>query len=98
VLEALWIAAGRTTPHARFVRGIILVAAACLNRHREKPGGGKRQAAVGVRSLESLLPADDVFMGLSIPPFVEGVRACFERGAGPPAILLQTGKGPILVG
>jgi hypothetical protein len=87
-LEALWIAGGRTTPHARFVRGIVLVAAACLNRHLGKRGGGRRQAMLGIEHLEALLPAR-VYMGVEIRTLTAGVAACFDGQSGPPPILLQ---------
>lgn len=87
-LEALWIAGGRTTTHARFVRGVILVAAGLLNRHMKKTGGGKRQATLGIRHLEAVLPADPVYMGLEVRPFTEAVAACFDGGGEPPLVIL----------
>ena len=87
-LEALWIAGGRTTRHARFVRGVILVAAALLNRELSKSGGGKRQAALGIRHLESVLPGDPVYMGLEVRPFTAAVASCFEGNGDPPTIAI----------
>ena len=87
-LEALWMAAGRTTPHARFVRGLILISAGCLNRDLGKSGGGKRQAALGVRHLESVLPRHPVYMGVAVRPFTSAVVASFEGGSAPPALIL----------
>jgi hypothetical protein len=88
-LEPLWIAGGRTTPHARFVRGVILVAAACLNRELEKAGAGRRQAALGIRHLESVPASRPVYMGLRVAPFTAGVAACFGGGAEPPVAILE---------
>jgi hypothetical protein len=88
VLEALWIAGDRTTPHARFVRGVILISAACLNRELGKSGGGARQAALGVRHLERVLPRHPVYMGIEVRPFTTAVAACFEQGGECPAIIL----------
>ena len=88
-LEALWIAGGRTTPHARFVRGVILISAALLNRELKKSGGGKRQAALGIRHLESVLPDRSVYMGLEVRPFTAAVAACFDGHGEAPAILLS---------
>jgi uncharacterized protein len=88
-LEALWIAGGRTSRHARFVRGVILISAALLNRELEKSGGGKRQAALGIRHLESVLPDHPAYMGLEVAPFAAAVAACFRGSAEPPTILLS---------
>jgi hypothetical protein len=54
------------------------------------PNGGKRQAATGIASLGAVLPSGPTYMGLDVPDFIEGVRACFERTAPmPPPILLH---------
>jgi len=80
-LEALWRAADRDAPGARFVQGLVLVAAACLNRLRGKPGAA-RQAERGLRRMESV--GADPFMGIRVEDFGRAVRADFA-GQGPPA-------------
>ena len=80
-LEALWHAAGRTSPGARFVQGLVLVAAAYLNRVRGKPDP-LRQAERGLGRMEKAGGAS--FMGLDVPAFAGAVRADLA-GRGPAA-------------
>ena len=71
-LEALWRAADRDAPDARFVQGLVLVAAAFLNRRRGKPNVA-RQAERGLGKMESA--GRDQYMGVDVPGFARAVRA-----------------------
>jgi predicted metal-dependent hydrolase len=76
VLEALWNAAGRKTPQASFVQGLLQVAAAELNRRR-----GKRavsgQAERGLRRMEAVSRA--AYMGLDVRSFARDVRTAMNE-------------------
>lgn len=79
VWEGLWHAAGRTTPTARFVQGLIQVAAAHLNRVLGKPASARRQALRGVTRLAALpSPA----MGIDVPSLAARVRTSFGDPSG----------------
>jgi len=87
-LEALWRAAERDTAPARFVQGLILVSAACLNRRRGSPAAAD-QACRGVARIESVDAPGGRYMGLAIDPFAREVRRFFAGDApAPPPILL----------
>lgn len=86
-LEALWHAAGRTTPRARFVQGLVLVAAAHLNRFRGKPAAG-HQAERGLRRMEAL--AAEVDLGFDVPRFATAVRKHLGGGGAPATIRLES--------
>jgi hypothetical protein len=77
VLEGLWRVAERTSLQASFIKGIIHVAVANLNRHRSKGAGAKRQAEKGLARFERVQETSSVYMGLEIPVFARGVRASF---------------------
>lgn len=79
VWEGLWHAAGRTTAPARFVQGLIQIAAGHLNRALGKPVPARRQALRGVTRL-SALPSPA--MGIDVPDLAARVRASFEDAAG----------------
>lgn len=85
VLEALWHAAGRTSPHARFVQGIIHVAAANLNLHRGSPAAGRRQARRGIERLES--QAGRVYMGIDVDDFTCRVEEYVSGRSTRPALI-----------
>jgi len=93
VLEGLWHAAGRTSPHARFVQGIIHVSAANLNIHRGNLAAGRRQARRGVDRLSR--HAGQVWMGIDVDAFIGDVeRYLSDRASGPALIELRlTGEG-----
>ena len=87
-LEGLWHAAGRTSPAARFVQGIIHVSAANLNLHRGNMEAGIRQARRGIERLRR--HPDRVWMGIDVGDFtlqVEGYLA--DRSRGPALIELN---------
>jgi len=87
-LEALWRAAERDTAPARFVQGLILVSAACLNRRRGSPAAAD-QARKGVARMESVDASEGRYMGLHVAPFTRRVRSFFAGDApAPPPIRL----------
>jgi hypothetical protein len=86
-LEELWLAAGRTTVHARFIQGIIQIAAANLNRHLGKSAIARGQAEAGV---ERMLPAGRerrLYMGIDVADFTARVRASFDDASRGPALV-----------
>lgn len=94
-LEGLWLAAGRTTVPAQFLQGIILVAAANLNRHLGKTGTARSQAEDGLSRFEGALASGRVFMGLEIPRFREQVRESFASTGAQPVIHLLVDAPPL---
>jgi hypothetical protein len=72
--EALWSLTAPHTAEARFLQGLIQVAAANLKRHTGASESARRLAA---RALENLAATGSpVFMGLPIEPFIAAVRRC----------------------
>lgn len=93
VLEGLWHAAGRTSPHARFVQGIIHVSAANLNLHRGNLAAGRRQARRGIDRLRQ--HAGQVWMGIDVDEFVGDVEGYLaDRSQGPALIELRLIEEP----
>jgi hypothetical protein len=91
-LEGLWHAAGRTSVPAQFLQGIILVAAANLNRHLGKLETARGQAEDGLSRFGGALAEGPAFMGLSIPRFREEVRRSFAfDGASAPRVVIELG-------
>ncbi len=86
-LEGLWRAAPRVSAERRFVQGLVLVAAAELNRLRGKPDPS-RQAERGLRRMESAAREaagpSGCFMGIDVPAFARLVREDLG-GTGPAA-------------
>lgn len=84
-LEGLWHAAGRTSPHARFVQGIIHVSAANLNLHRGNVEAGQRQAHRGIGRLSR--HAGTIWMGIPVDDFVRQVEDYVTDRASRPALI-----------
>lgn len=84
-LEALWLAAGRTTPPARFVQSLVHLSAACLNDRRGHAGAARRQAARAVRGLRSARAIGPVVMGVELAPLAREVVRAFSGGESSPA-------------
>lgn len=85
VLEQLWHAAGRTSPHARLVQGIIHISAANLNLHRGNLDAGRRQARRGIDRLRG--KAGQVWMGIDIDDFISQVEDYVTDRASHPALI-----------
>lgn len=83
-LEALWLATDRAADPGRFVQGVILVAAACLNARRGTPAAVD-QARRGVARIDSVDAPDGLYMGLAVEPFARGTTAFFAGDASRPA-------------
>ncbi len=79
VLEGLWHAAGRTSDPASFVHGILHVAVANLNRHRQKTAGAERQARKALAHLQPMRGARR-YMGLDVEAFAREVQDFFFEG------------------
>ncbi|MGH7542637.1 MAG: DUF309 domain-containing protein [Gemmatimonadota bacterium] len=84
-LEELWHAAGRMTPHARFVQGIIHVSAANLNLHRGHLEAGRRQAHRGVLRLSRY--SGRIWMGIDVDDFVRQVEGYAAGQTSRPALI-----------
>lgn len=96
-LEGLWNAAGRTTPAARFVQGLLWVAAGLLNHRRGRPAAARRQVDRGLRRLAA---EDRDSMGIDAAALEAGAEAYLAGSAPPPEIQLdgietaERGDGP----
>lgn len=90
-LEALWLATDRTADPGRFVQGVILVAAACLNECRGAPAAAD-QARRGVAAIESVGARGGRYMGLSVEPFARETAAFFTGGSSRPASIRLHGE------
>ena len=77
-LEALWHAAGRTTPPARFAQSLVHLSAACLNRRRGHDEAARRQAARAVRGLRAARAIGPVVMGLDVEALAADVLRSFS--------------------
>ena len=87
VLEGLWHAAGRTTPDARLLQGLIQVAAGCLKREAGEQVGASRLLAAGLAKLRE---APDRRFGLDVRAFERQVAAFSEgRTDVPPECVLE---------
>ena len=89
--EALWLAAGRTSLHARFVRGVIRVAAGCLNRHLGKEPTAILQARAGLTAMEDVAHGvGEPYMGVRVEKFVAAARTWLaDQTNRPPLIALE---------
>lgn len=86
-LEGLWVGAGKHTPHARFVQGLIQVAAANLQMHRGHRPAARSLAEKGIFGLESGAGGVRTYMGIRVQPFVADVRAYFVGERRTPALI-----------
>ena len=89
-LEALWHAAGRTTPAARFAQSLVHLSAACLNRRRGHEEAARRQAARAVRGLRAARAMGSVVMGVDVEALAADVMRSFSApGETPPRLVLE---------
>ncbi len=65
-LEAVWIAAGRTTETGYFIQGLIQIAVAQLKQQQGFTDVARNMAAEG---LDKMLPLKDVFLGIDTRQF-----------------------------
>lgn len=86
-LEGLWISAGRHTPHARFVQGVIQIAAANLHWHKGNRLPARSLAQKGSDRLESAAGAAATYMGIGIGTFTAAVRAYFDGRRATPVLI-----------
>ena len=84
-LEGLWLAAGRTTPHARFVQSLVHLSAACLNDRRGHVEASRRQASRAVRGLRAARALGSRVMGVDPVELAESVVRAFSSGESTPA-------------
>ncbi len=90
-LEGLWISAGRHTPHARFVQGVIQVAAANLHWHKGNRFAARSLAQKGLVRIESAAGTAETYMGIGIDTFTADVRAYFDGRRGTPVLIKLDG-------
>ena len=90
-LEALWHAAGRTTEHARFVQGVIKIAAACLNSWLGKSAVAREQGSNGLAGVLDAAPTHGAYyMGIDVRAFEESVAQWLSSATvAPPLIALH---------
>jgi hypothetical protein len=81
----LWHAAGRTSPHAWFVQGIIHVSAANLNIHRGSLAAGRRQARRGIERLSRY--GGRIYMGIDVDGFTTRVEEYVSGHVTRPALI-----------
>lgn len=86
-LEGLWLAAGRTTPQARFVQSLVHLSAACLNDRRGHVKASRRQAARAVRGLRASRALGSRVMGVHPAELAESVVRAFSSSESTPARL-----------
>ena len=84
-LEALWNAAGRTTPRARFVQGLLKVAAALLHQEGGNLEVATAQSEAGLAAMTAVA-GDATYMGVELDAFASLIR-CRLRDGREPAIL-----------
>lgn len=70
-LEAVWIAAGRTTPTGYFIQGLIQVAVAQLKQQQSFTDVAQRMAADG---LDKMHLVNTEFLGINVPAFRARVK------------------------
>jgi hypothetical protein len=85
-LEGLWLAAGRTTPPARFVQSLVHLSAACLNDRRGHGDASRRQAARAVRGLRAARALGPLVMGVEPAALAESVVRAFSGDSSPAAL------------
>jgi predicted metal-dependent hydrolase len=83
VLEALWRAAGRTTPAGRALRGLIQIAAANLQVELGARGGALRLARRGLAALDS---TPSPCLGVDLRGFAAAVRGWLAGGGHTPPL------------
>jgi len=83
-LEALWLAAGRTSAPAQFVQGVIQIAAAHLKRFAGTPDGGRSLVDAGLARLEGF---SGTYLGVDVAAFVAEVRESFAGSGSRPATI-----------
>jgi hypothetical protein len=88
-LEGLWHLTGHTGTEAQFLQGLIQAAAANLKRHVGSLVGSRRLGGEAVGRLLSV--PGPAYMGLTLAPFIGGVRDLHvdERSVAIPLIRLE---------
>lgn len=86
-LEGLWRAAGKTTTPARFLQGIIQIAAANLHRHMGRTDSALGQAEKGLGNLTAAIRDNTVYMGIDIRRFCHDVEGYFHGSSSQPALI-----------
>jgi len=88
-LEGLWHLTGHTGTEAQFLQGLIQAAAAHLKRHVGSLIGSRRLGSEAVQRLLSV--PGPVFMGVTLAPFIRGIRDLhvLENGGAIPLIRLE---------
>ncbi|MDT8421767.1 MAG: DUF309 domain-containing protein [Desulfuromonadales bacterium] len=77
--ERVWLAAGQETPTARFIQGLIQIAAAQLKRFIGQERGARSLTTSGVARLAI---DGEVFLGIEVARLVEEVERCLSGNCG----------------
>lgn len=86
--ESLWISAGRSTPRAQFLQGMIQIAGANLHWHRGNKTSARNMAEKGVVRLRRSAPqGENTYMGVRVARFTMDVRAYFDGRRKAPALI-----------
>ena len=93
-LEGLWLAAGRTTPSARFAQSLVHLSAACLNHRRGHAAAARRQAARAVRGLRAARGLGPVVMGIDLIALARTVVRAFSRDGSPSSLRIALAEAP----
>lgn len=88
VLEDLWVRTGRSTEIARFIQGIIQIAAALLKDSQSVRRGASR---LKKRGLSKLRTQSGVYLGIRIDDFVMDVENYLESHSSPPPKIILWG-------
>ena len=91
--ESVWNALGRTTPEARFVRGLIHIAAACVKIREGKPAGVARHTE-RARELLGDLQAGPICGRLGLAP--ESISAVVAELEGYTPACWHTSRTPVV--
>jgi len=87
-LEALWNAAGRSTPPARFVQGLIKVAAACLHHAAGDEQTARAQADAGLGAMREVAGGQR-YMGIDVEELAVELQQARGASSNPVIALVQ---------
>lgn len=86
-LESLWRAAEPASVKARFIQGLIQIAAASLHRHMGHNESALSQAEKGLSNLTAALRDGPIYMGIEIAQFSSDARAYFADHSSKPLMV-----------
>ena len=78
-LEAIWLAAGRSSDCGRFVQGLIQLSAAQLKRFTGELRGAR---SLTQSSQEKLSAVGEIYLGIKVAPLLADAWRCLEKDRG----------------